>query len=250
MKLLSNHFCKLFCLLSYLVISVCTYGQGESFYNPAQLGFTGLIYTPSAYLNPWKTVDIGFTHFSKETSFTYRSGEASERAFLATMAFLPFAEISIKLTRPYSNIRPDFLAGTSSVRNWGIGDRSYSMRVQLLKETTKRPAILIGTQDPIGFGGFFTTNYLVISKSKNWNEFHVSASTGFGWAKNNSRDYLQGIFGGVQATWKQLSVMTEYDTQQINIGVGYNFKNFIFLNVAFIDAQYFSGNISFRFQLN
>lgn len=219
-------------------------------YAPAQLGFTGVIYTPSAFINSWKTVDLGFTHFSKETSFTYRSGEISERAFLATMAFLPFAELSIKLTRPYSNIRPDFLTGTSSIRNWGIGDRSYSVRLQVLKETEKRPAVLVGVQDPIGSSDFFTTNYIVVSKTKDWKAFHISANAGFGWAKESSRDYLQGVFGGIQARWKQLSLMTEYDTQQINLGVGYQYNNRLFLNLAMIDAKYFSGNISFRFSLN
>ena len=237
----------LFCCVGVGYTTVCQEANNNT-HAPAQLGFTGLIYTPSAYLNPWKTVDVGFTHISKETSFTYLSGEESERAFIATMAFLPFAELSIKLTRPYSNVRPDFLAGITDVRNWGIGDRSYSVRVQLLKETEKQPAILIGTQDPIG-NNFFRTNYLVFSKSKTWNQIHFSANAGYGWSKDSRRDYLQGAFGGVQATWKKISGMVEYDTQRVNVGLGYQFKNLIFLNVALIDVQYFSGNISFRFSL-
>ena len=241
---------KLLLILLFGVgLNLSIHGQEIKPVAPAQLGFTGLIYTPSAYLNPWKTIDLGFTHFSEETSFTYRSGEVSERAFIATMAFLPFAELSIKLTRPYSNVRPDFLAGITDLRNWGIGDRSYSVRVQLLKETEKRPAVLIGTQDPIG-NNFFRTNYLVVSKSKSWNQIHFSANAGYGWSKDSRRDYLQGAFGGMQATWKQVSGMVEYDTQQVNVGLGYQYKNLLFLNLGMINVRYFSGNIGFRFHLN
>jgi len=167
---------------------------------------------------------------------------------LASIAFLPFAELSINLTRPYSNIRPGFLAGTDAHRNWGIGDRSYALRLRVLEETEKLPAVLIGVQDLIGTG-FFRTNYIVLSKSKRWQDVYFSANAGYGRAKNSRRDYLQGIFGGIQTTWKQLNTTVEYDTQQVNLGVGYNFKNRIFLNLALIEAKYFSGNISFRFHL-
>ncbi len=99
---------------------------------PAQLGFLGLIYTPSTYFNPWKTVDVGFTHFSTTASKTYEAGESPERAFIANITFLPFAEVSLKLTRPYPN-ETDRLPG--DLRYYGIGDRSVAVRFRILEES-------------------------------------------------------------------------------------------------------------------
>jgi len=244
---------KLFLLLLLHSLMLKVIAQENENYksSPSQFGFTGMIYTPTAYIPEWKTIDIGFTHFTKETSFTYLGGIKEERAFNVNLVFLPRVELSVKLTRPYSKLRPDFQPGTGGQRNWGIGDRSYSLRIQVFQETEKLPAIVLGIQDPFANLAFFNTNYIVASKSFKFNELRLIATGGYGKSWEDTRgDYLQGLFGGLQVNWKNINGMVEYDTEFINIGMGYQFRNLLFLNVALIDAKHFSGNISFRYSLN
>ncbi|MEM6319612.1 MAG: YjbH domain-containing protein, partial [Bacteroidota bacterium] len=211
----------------------------------------GLIYTPSAYLNPWKTIDLGFTHFSQSTSFTYLAGEKSERAFIANLIFLPRVAFSARITRPYDNLRPDFQSGSGRPRNWGIGDRSYGMRVQVLQEKKQQPALVIGLNDPLANLAYFHNVYAVASKQITVRSVHFTGNIGYGVHIEDTRsEYLEGIFGGITATYKGMSVLAEYDSQRLNVGLNYGFRDFIFINLAMIEAQHFSGNVSFRLQLN
>jgi len=241
----------IFFFLCWVQLGFCQDNQ-PNIIAPAQLGFSGLIYTPSAYQNPWKTIDIGFTHFSKATSFTYQAGIKAERAFIANVVFLPRVAFSLKLTRPYDNLRPDAQSGSGRPQYWGIGDRSYGLRVQVLKEKKRQPTLVIGVQDPSANLAFFNTNYLVLSKTVEMKTVQFSTNLGYGVSiEDTAGDYLQGVFGGFSATWKQtITGMIEYDTQHFNVGLGYQLKNLLFLNVALIDVQHFSGNISYRFSLN
>lgn len=238
----------LFCLLICLASTYSAFGQvaNTSLVAPAQLGFSGLIYTPSAYLTSWKIVDIGFTHFSKATSFSYEAGESPERAFIANIAFFPFAEVSLKLTRPYSNLIPN---ATGAQQYYGIGDRSISLRLRVLKETNTRPSIVVGIQDPYFSDlSFFSTNYVVVSKRKSIGTITLNGNLGYGYSDNS--EFLHGVFGGLIANWQSFNAMVEYDTSRINFGIGYHLKERFFLQAALVDKKHFSGNVSLRFQLN
>jgi len=122
--------------------------------------------------------------------------------------------------------------------------------VQLLEETEKRPALALGVQDPFANLAYFNINYLVASKTYKIDGASIITSMGYGrsWEETQG-DYLQGLFGSVQATWKNIIGNIEYDTNNLNVGIGYQFKNCIFLNIAFIDKKYFSGNFTFRHSL-
>ena len=91
--------------------------------DPSLLGFPGLLHTPTAYLSDWKSLYFGMTHYPAATSFTFEPGESMERSYWTHLGFLPFGEVSIRLTKPYN----------SSDKNYGIGDRSISFRLQVLK---------------------------------------------------------------------------------------------------------------------
>lgn len=230
-------------------LSFTSVAQQETtfFTSPSQLGVTGLLYTPSAFMPPWKTVDIGFTHFNKEASLSYEAGESPERTFLANMVFWPAVELSLKLTRPYSNIaKNNFSPGTY----YGIGDRSISMRIQVLKERKHLPAVLIGSQDVFSELAFFHTNYVVLSKTKKINQLSLATTLGYGFSvKHTPRAFLQGFFGGLEVHWQSITGLVEYDTERLNIGVGYQIKNFLFFKVALIDRTAFTGTVNLRFQL-
>ena len=89
----------------------------------------------------------------------------------------------------------------------------------------------------------------MLSKSRTWKAIVLSINAGYGLTRGASGDYLKGLFGGVQVAWKQLYGTVEYDTQQLNLGIGYSFKERLFLNFAAINGRHFSGNCGFRFSL-
>ena len=204
------------------------------------LGYSGLLYTPSAYTAKWGELYTGFTHYDKNAAFTFEAGESNERSFVTNIGFLSFAEFSIRLTKPYD----------SRDENYGIGDRSISGRIQIFKEKKLRPAILIGTNDFASVSSFFNTTYMVISKSKIIKDIRINGNLGYGFKINDARrHYLQGVFGGVQASYKFINLMTEYDADHWNIGLGYQYKRFLFLKTALIDLQFLSFNIGVQLQL-
>ena len=236
----------------YVVLILYGQEQQNPFIAPSQLGATGLIHIPSAYIPTWATFDIGFTHYSSKASLTYEAGEAPERVLIGSVAFLPRAELSFKLTRPYSNLVKD---STKWETYYGIGDRSISLRVQLVKERTQLPAIVIGIQDPFSASSFFSTNYIVLSKKYQLGKIPILANIGYGTSfealeiRLAKSEFLRGLFGGVQVHWKAFDGKIEYDTQRLNIGIGYRLKDILFFNVALIEGRYFTGNVNFRFRL-
>ena len=225
----------------FVVVSIMVYppaylkAQDLSFF-----GHSGLIYTPSAYLSNWGDLNIGITHYPAATSFTFERGESPERSFWAHLGFLPFGEISLKLTKPYN----------SSDKNYGIGDRSISFRLQILKEKQNRPAILIGVQDPFSVSSFFNTNYIVLSKKHEIKQIEINANLGYGFKIEEARGHvLQGIFGGMQAKWRQLRIMAEYDADRINFGMGYQYGEWVSTNLALINGRYLSASLALHFSL-
>lgn len=245
---------KIILSISFLYVVLMLYGQEQQnpFITPSQLGATGLIYTPSAYIPTWATFDIGFTHYTSKASLTYEAGEAPERTLIGSVAFLPRAELSFKVTRPYSNLVKD---STKFETYYGIGDRSISLRIQLVKERAQLPAIVIGIQDPFSASSFFSTNYIVLSKKYQLGKVPILANIGYGTSfealeiRLAKAEFLRGLFGGVQGHWKSFSGKIEYDTKRVNIGVGYHLKNKLFFNIALIEGRYLAGNINFRFRL-
>jgi len=233
---------KIGLFIFFLSATIWGFTQNNDFTQTSHLGITGLIFTPSAYMSEWGTVDIGYTHYSPETSFTYEAGQSPERSFFINTAYLPFAEVSFKVTKPY-------VTPVDSI--YGIGDRSISLRFQILKENKNWPALVIGTQDPFTVRAFFNTNYVVLTKKYPIKKLNLVANLGYGFALQETEgDYLQGIFAGVQTNWKNWQLSAEYDTHSFNTGLSYSFKNWLFIKAAFINQQYFSGSISFRFSID
>jgi len=205
----------------------------------SSLSYPGLINTPSAYVSNWGDVYFGGTHFHKNAAYTFEAGESNERSFWLHLGFLPFGEVSLRFTKPYA-IRPEY----------GIGDRSISFRLQLLKETKNRPAILMGTQDPFAIQSFFNTNYLVLSKKYQIKQIEINTNLGYGFKIEEARAHvLQGIFGGMQAKWRQLRIMAEYDADRINFGIGYQYKGWVRTNLALINGRYLSASLALHFSL-
>ena len=208
--------------------------------NISLLGYSGLLYTPSAYIAEWGEIYAGLTHYDKEVAFTFDAGKRNERSFVTNIGFLPFAEFSLRLTKPYN----------SKGEHYGIGDRSISGRVRLMKEKQHLPAVVIGVNDLGTESSFFNTSYVVLSKRIPYKTLFINGNLGYGFKLNEARrHYLQEFFGGVQVTWKSIDLITEYDTDQWNMGLGYTYKRFFYAKVALISMQHLSFNVGFQFNI-
>ncbi len=236
-------------IVAFLSIPFSIVAQKKNTTGQSLFGFSGLIYTPSAYTSDWGAIYFGHTHYDRNIEITPHVGRdnrvngnlnaIAQRSHWTHIGFLPFAEISLKLTKGYN------LESTEH----GLGDRSISFRLQVVKETGKWPAVTIGLIDPFIEVPVFAANYVVTSKSYRFKEFQVIGNLGYGLDVFQQFDSntLVGIFGGIQTNWKNIKLNIEYDTERINIGTGYNFKNWLFLDAALVDLKYFSGSIHAKF---
>jgi len=43
--------------------------------------------------------------------------------------------------------------------------------------------------------------------------------------------------------------MIEYDAERINLGIGYQYKDWVRTNLALVDGRYLSAALAFRFSL-
>ncbi|MEM9921764.1 MAG: YjbH domain-containing protein [Bacteroidota bacterium] len=211
------------------------------------LGNTGLMVIPTADLQSDRTLSFGYTYVHSEevrynfSKWPFTEGSAA-RVVYANLAFLPFMEATVRLTRPY--------AGKEEL---GLGDRSIFLRFRLLKERKYLPAIAIGLHDLISSpGGYFQSNYLVASKRWGVEEkvyYQASGGYGFKWSDAN-QGYLLGLFGGVRADWKFLSAVVEYDAEQLNAGLkAHFFKRHIYLNVGFLQLKHLSIGLAANLRL-
>lgn len=238
-------------LIIWCIISVTQFVLAQEVENKqssqlSNLGYSGLIFTPSAYTVPWGEIAVGLSHFHEETAFTYDLGLTpdiglrKERTLFLNIGFLPFAEFTVRLTKPYD----------STDKNYGIGDRSISGRVQLIKEQRHLPAILIGANDLSSESSYFNTNYVVFSKSLSHKNLLLQGNIGYGFKFIDSKKhYLQGVFTGAKAYWKQIYLLCEYDAENINWGMGYNLKNHLSVQASFIKGRYLNGSINVHFNI-
>ena len=242
----------LFCLLNTTFLVGQNQLNTTSSIDLSTLGYSGFINTPSAYTVNWSSLNFGFSHFSKEITNTHEEGITDGRAFWTTIGFLPRAELTLRITRPYN----------AKHKNYGIGDRSVAVRFQVLKEKKYVPALLIGMHDPFSAKAFFNANYAVLTKSYQHKSILLTGNLGYGFkleetigqvigvsGKETVRHHLIGVFGALQINWEQLKLTAEYDAEYFNIGAKYQFKKWLSLNTSLVDTKYISGSINLRFKL-
>ncbi|WOK05349.1 YjbH domain-containing protein [Imperialibacter roseus] len=142
-----------------------------------------------------------------------------------TLGFLPFMELTFNLT-PIVDAPLDY----------GIGDRSGSLRFLLKKETDKFPALLFGMYIPLGTSNFVDSNFITGTKHFNLGgkELTLSAGVGIPWVVRTliftgfdsidivkkENNYQVGFFGS--ARWKahkHLLVAAEYQAKDVNLGL-------------------------------
>lgn len=223
-------------------------------------GLTGGFNIPTADFQKDKTLIMGYSFLSKKYYENYvRAKKYDFSVGYATLTFLPFAEVSVRVTYPNGY--------NAEHENIIIGDRMISGRIRALKEHKYLPAIVVGLQ---GFykttgdkflntGGqgasYFNSSYVVMTKN-----FHpkmildrVQISVGFGSdiVVANTYQYL-GLFYGLNVSPKNmdfLELMVEYDADKWNAGARVTILKHVVILAGLEGMDAFSGGISYKFQL-
>ncbi|MEQ8535013.1 MAG: YjbH domain-containing protein, partial [Imperialibacter sp.] len=190
-------------------------------------GQSGNFLVPEARVIGDKKIAFGSSfHPQQEALILYPSRRGTHEIHnFVTLGFLPFMELTFNLT-PIIDAPLDY----------GIGDRSGSMRFLLKKETSKFPALLFGMYIPLGTSNFVDSNFITGTKHFNLGgkELTLSAGVGIPWVvrtliftgfdsidiMKKENDYQVGVFGS--ARWeahKHLLVAAEYQSGDVNLGL-------------------------------
>lgn len=180
-------------------------------------GHSGLILTPTATMAPDGHVTFGMHHMNGETlpqsiTFFQLPDTYNRRIYYARVGFLPFLELTIRLTR-----YEDF------PRTQAIGDRFIGIRLRLVRERDHYPAVVIGSNDIYGTR-LYHSLYAVASKTIFTSDkliSHINAHIGYASTHLKARYYfLKGIFGGLDvAISENITLLFEHDSRYYNGGV-------------------------------
>ncbi|WP_455673057.1 YjbH domain-containing protein [Phocaeicola sp.] len=185
------------------------------------LGTTGMLNIPTADRQEPGTVMLGGNYLPEQVMpdrFGYNTGN-----YFVSISFFSFLELAYRETLMKSSYM-------STKRKYKEQDRSYSIRLCVLKEGKYRPGVAFGANDPIADLGAntFQSYYGVVTKGFEFGGGHrLSASLGYylkGDKNSNTKWYgnkYDGVFGGISYTpafCKELKVMAEYDSDAVNVG--------------------------------
>jgi len=211
------------------------------------LGHSGFIVTPTAEIMPDGQIAANISRIPKLYADNYKPYDRT--TYIASMGFLPFLEASIGF------IRPDNFQG-------GIGDRTVSLRLRLLRESGSRPAVAVGMQDffaveDLGLeppaAQHFTSSYIVMTK-------HVPSFWGttlginVGYGLNYLPSYdkqLTGLFWGLLfSPIKPVQMIYEYDSEYTNAGLRFFFFQRVHYMLSFWKLKYMMHQLSFTINLS
>ncbi len=209
-------------------------------------GTTGLYFIPTAEMQKDGTVLVGANFVNKEL-ISFSSYQQNAFTPYLTLTFLPFAEVSLKITRYVDQ----------GVGDQALGDRTFSTRIRIVEEKDITPAIVIGLHDMMAvFGGTeaIHNNALYLVGSKNISlgldyNFSIHAGYGLDLLKADNHNFV-GLFGGIDIKFfNTLELMTEYDGKRPNVGFRLKLFDHISILYGYINYKYFSGGAAFSFEL-
>lgn len=223
-------------------------------------GLSGGYSIPTADFQKDKTMFIGYSYLNKAYYPRYVKSKAySYSAGFFTITFLPFAEVSVRITYPngYNAEHKDII----------IGDRMISGRLRPLKEGKYWPAVVIGLQgfykttgsgllNTEGAGAsYFNSSYIVLTKHFTPDIFigKIGLSAGYGTdiVAANTYQFI-GFFGGINISPKNmeyLELMMEYDAEKWNAGLRLTILKHVVLLAGLEGLDAFSFGVNYKFRL-
>jgi hypothetical protein len=212
-------------------------------------GTTGLIAIPTAEILNDGEVMIGGNWVDKD--YNVRMPTHDQHRYFIAMGYLPFLEVSLRLTRNYRLRLSDYSI------EWP-GDRGASIRLRLLNEKKNRPSVVLGAHDFYSAFGetktvWFNALYLVGTKKFQTAripiQFGLSLGVGTDWMKAKHHE-LTGVFGGCSMDYRgRAMLMLEHDSEKVNGGMQLVFFRRIRLLFALLHLDSFAGGASYSFAL-
>jgi hypothetical protein len=211
---------------------------------PAQslTGPTGLVTIPTAGMASDGDVTLGMNLVDARYHGYHGEGREAHHAVVqyATVGFLPFVEVGLRLTRVLDLPRQ------------ALGDRFVGVRVRLLEERRHAPAVVAGVHDLLGTR-IFHAEYVAASKTLAAGPLgDVGLHLGYGgdWLSIPSRGrQFVGLFGGVALTPAPgVTLLAEHDTERVNAGLRLRVGRLSLLG-ALLDLEAFSGGVGYTHPL-
>ena len=214
------------------------------------LGMTGLLNTPDANMQTDGLFMAGANIMPEDMMpevWDYNSGN-----YFLNITFFPFLEVAYRCTL--------FKDESNPVNKWQQ-DRSVSLRLRPLKEGYFHPSVVVGSND------VFTTHELnVLNKAtgnRNFSSIYTVATKKIDLSDNIldvtfgsyvfSRNTLyKGVFGGVKYSpsfLKPVSLIAEYDSNVINVGLTSKLFNHLSLYAFSYDFRAISCGVRYEFCL-
>ncbi len=238
-----NKSCIVFSVSFYFIASLGL-AADKSAEQPAVnlLGYPGMLVVPAAYTSGDGVITPTFSRIPKLYAAKLQPYRMSS-VLAVNVGVLPFLEGFIAM------VRPDHFTG-------GTGDRTAGLRLNLLREKTKRPAITVGVQDFFAAKGIaiesdapqvFSSLYLVGSKKvAAVNNRHAFIHLGYGvdWLPANTYQ-LVGLFGGVEMQIHSgFYFLLENDAKKWNVGLRSRVWNRLQLMIGWWGWDRFCCNVS------
>jgi hypothetical protein len=216
----------------------CSKASAQSLTGPS-----GLVTIPTAAAMTDGSMAVGVTLLAPHYH-EYAADNVDHNASIvqfATVGFLPFAEVGLRLTRLDTDKRQ------------GIGDRMISVRVRVLKEGETIPAVAVGAHDLVGTRIFHAT-YAVASKTVGTAAGPAQLTVGYGHdvlGLDAAARQFDGLFGGVSlAPRPWLTLLAEYDGERPNAGLRLGPVHGVALLAALQNGDGLSGGVSYTFALH
>jgi len=211
-------------------------------------GTTGLITIPTAEIPKDREISFGTSWLNKKYFVLYDYyQEYHGMANFITLGYLPFLEISARLTRILDSPRPQ-----------SIGDRMVIVRLSPFKENAFFPSVVLGAHDFVWQirekpSNNFNALYLVASKNFRFESFvnSIGFHLGYGtdWREARHHQFV-GLFGGISLSPSPfIALMLEHDTEKFNCGMRMSILDHLEILVALLNFDTLSGGISYKFKL-
>lgn len=209
-------------------------------------GTTGLVSIPTAEMPGDGALAVGVNVLDARYNGHAFNGRFEGYAAMvqyASVGFLPFAEIGLRLTRLVDYPEPQ-----------ALGDRAVIVRVRLLREGRLTPAVVVGGHDVVGTR-IFHSLYVVGSKGADSVPVlgRVSVHAGYGGHLERlfAKSYqFQGVFGGISVAPRPwVALLIEHDAERVNAGVRLRPWRGLAILAAVQGGDGLSGGISYTHRL-
>jgi len=205
------------------------------------LGGSGLVIVPAAGTLPDGRVVVGVSRIPRLYADKLRPYRRT--VYYGAVGLLPFLEATMAF------VRPDHYSG-------GLGDRSAGLRLRLLAERDKLPALAVGIQDFFGAealelepAGAQQFAALYLAGGKTFGSVRLHGGYGVDWLPAKSRQ-LVGLFGAVSVRLnRSLAACVEYDARSLNIGLKLKTFSHFQLALAWWNLQSLCATCAFSFKL-